>query len=199
MFYSRNRSSLLLLAVLIGLSLSACESESPPATFYPIDSLVSAQVEYLTKIRASLHKEARLDGDTSSTTYVPNDTTWRKELEIFSRLGEINKPVNKANYEVVDGLRDPGSNLSVKSITSLQDQPIVYLKVYYQGSFDKPRRIEAMYDEENLLYRGVRTLSMHFRQIGDRSVLTSYSVEGGQKMVLSDSVTFGVNGKVLID
>ncbi len=181
------------------LSLGSCESEKQPATFYPIDSLVSSQVEYLTSIRAALLKEAVLDGTTDTARYVPSDTEWRKELEIFNKLNEINKPVNKSIYEVTDGLLDTGSNLTVKSFTSLEDLPIVYLKVYYQGTLGKPRKIEAVYDEQNLLFGSARVLSMHFRQVGNQTVLTSYSIEGGQRMILSDSVVFSINGRVLID
>lgn len=195
----KRRCAFVLLKVAVAVSLAACESQNPPATFYPIDSLVSGQAAYLANRQASLKKNALLDNDTTSVRYVPDDTDWRKELEIFRKLDEINKPVNKTNYEVVDGLQDPGSNLSVRSIASREDLPIVYLKVYYQGSPDRPRKIEAMYDEKNLLYRSVRVLAMHFRQIGSETVLTSYSIEGGQKMMFSDSVTFGVSGTVLID
>lgn len=180
--------------------LSSCESEDHPVTFYPIDSLVSGQAEYLTSIQAALFKEALLRGKADTITYTPGDTVaWMKELDIFSRLAEINKPVNKTNYSVSDGLFDPGSNLTVKAFTSLRELPVVYLKVYYQGSLAKPRKIEALYDEDNLLYQSARLLSMHFQQVGNRTVLTYYSVKGGEKMLLGDSVAFYISGKILVD
>lgn len=190
---------------LIVFPLLSCESEKQAATFYPIDSLVSQQVYYLTAIDAALFKEALLEGKTDTVTYTPADTTvWLKELEVFRKLNEINKPVNKERYEVSDGLLDPGSNLTVKAFTSkpMPDEdplPIVYLKIYYQGNIQKPRKIEAQYDEETLLYKSARHLSMDFQQIENRTVLTSYAVKGGQKMVFGDSVTFYISGKVLVD
>lgn len=170
-----------------------------------MDSLVSHQVYYLTEINAALFKEALLDGRTDTVTYKPSDTTvWMKELEVFRKLNEINKPVNRGRYEVTDGLLDPESNLTVKAFTSktLEDEdplPIVYLKIYYQGNIGKPRKIEARYDEETLLYKSARHLSMHFHQVENRTVLTSYAVRGGQKMVFGDSVVLYISGKVLVD
>lgn len=187
------------------VALLSCESEKEASTFYPIDSLVSEQVHYLTEIDAALFKEALLEGRSDTVTYTPADTTtWMKELEVFRKLNEINKPVNRERYEVSDGLLDPGSNLTVKAFTSktLPDEdplPIVYLKIYYQGNLQKPRKIEAQYDEQTLLYKSARHLSMHFQQIGNQTVLTSYAVKGGQKMVLGDSVAFHISGKVLVD
>lgn len=187
------------------LAMLSCESEKQSASFYPIDSLVSQQVYLLAKIDAALFKEALLEGHTDTVTYTPADTTvWMKELEVFKKLNEINKPVNKGRYEVTDGLLDPGSNLTVKAFTSkpLDDNdplPIVYLKIYYQGNIRKPRKIEALYDEETLLYKSARHVSMHFQQIENQTLLTSYFVKGGQKMVFGDTVTFYISGKILVD
>ena len=189
--------------LLSALALLSCESQKPSATFYNIDSLVTGQVYHLTRINARLSKEALLSGETDTVTYTPADTTaWIKELEPFSKLNEINKPVNRGQYEVTEGL-DRGSNLTVKAFQSKSESeaelPIVYLKIYYQGNIAKPRKIEALYDEDNLLYKSARLLSMHFQQVGSETVLTSYSVRGGQKMILGDSVAFYISGKILVD
>jgi hypothetical protein len=186
--------------VLFFVVLASCEQARQPATFYPVDSLISDQVNYLSETRAGLFKEALLSGKIDTVTYIPRDTlAWLNELGIFRKLDMINKPVNKGNYLVNDGLFDPGSNLTVKAITSLKKLPVVYLKIYYQGSIKKPRKIEALYDEANPLYRSARLLSMHFAQIDNKTVLTSYSIKGGQKMIFADSVAFYISGKVLVD
>jgi hypothetical protein len=186
--------------LLFFLVLASCEQARQPATFYPVDSLISDQVKYLSETRAGLFKEALLSGKTDTVTYVPKDTVaWLNELGIFRKLDMINKPVNKGNYLVNDGLFDPGSNLTVKAFTSLKKLPVVYLRIYYQGTIEKPRKIEALYDEANPLYQSARLLSMHFAQIDDKTVLTSYSIKGGQKMIFADSVAFYISGKILVD
>jgi hypothetical protein len=182
------------------LTLASCESEKQPATFYAIDSLVSGQVNFLTGVKARLYKEALLKGKTDTITFTPGDTVgWQKELDIFRKLEEINKPVNKERYEVSDGLLDRMSNLTVREFKSKEPLPVVYLKIYYHGNISKPRKIEALYDEENALYKSARLLSMQFHQVKNRTVLTSYSLKGGQKMALGDSVAFFISGKILID
>lgn len=185
---------------LLVLTVMSCDSKRQPAAFYPIDSLVTGQIQYLTRIRAGLFKEALLSGKTDTLTYTPDDTlAWINELDIFRKLNVINKPVNIGSYLVDDRLFDPGSNLTVKAFTSLKKLPVVYLKIYYQGNIEKPRKIEALYDEGNTLYQSARLLSMHFQQIDNRTILTSYVIKGGQKMVFGDSVAFYISGKILVD
>ncbi|MDQ2656378.1 MAG: hypothetical protein M3Y60_03075 [Bacteroidota bacterium] len=151
-------------------------------------------------MKAGLVKEALLDGKTDTVRYTPSDTSvWMEELDIFRKLEEINKPVNKSNYSVSDGQVDPASNLKIREFLSTREVPVTYLRIYYQGTINKPRKIEALFDEDNLLYESARLLSMHFQQVDDHTVLTSYSVKGGQKMILGDSVAFYISGKILID
>jgi hypothetical protein len=194
------RPGTLFCALLIVICLSGCESGKQSSAFYPIDSLLTQQVEHLTSIRAALFKTATLSGKTDTIHYTPGDTlAWNKELDVFRNLDIINKPVNKGNYRIDDGLLDPGSNLTVKAFESTKEAPVVYLRIYYQGSIRKPRKIEALYREKNVLYSSSRLLSLEFQQIKDNTVLTSYEIEGGQRMVMGDSVEFHIQGKVLID
>ena len=203
MYYWRTDRPLYTTAVvllLLALSALSCESERTPAAFYPVDSLITAQAAYLAGIRAGLFKEAMLSGRADTLTYTPADSlSWLNELDIFRKLDAINKPVNKGVYRVDDGLLDPGSNLTVKAFTSLTEVPVVYLRIYYQGNIGKPRKIEALYDEANALHQSARLLSMHFQQIENKTVLTSYTIRGGQKMMFADSVAFYISGKISVD
>lgn len=186
--------------LLILLSLGSCQSRKQPPAFYPIDSLLTRQIRHLTAIHATLWKSATLSGKTDTIRYIPGDTLgWIKELDVFRKLDIINKPVNKDNYRIDDGLLDPGSNLTVKSFESTEDVPVVYLRVYYQGTMRKPRKIEALYRESNVLFSSSRLLSIEFQQIENNTVLTSYEIRGGQRMVMGDSVEFHISGKILVD
>ncbi len=187
-------------ALLVLAAMSACDSEKRPAIFYPVDSLVTAQIHYLTSIRAQVLKEGFLSGRRDTAIYSPKDTLgWIKELDVFRKLDIINKPVNQGSYLVDDGLIDPESNLTVKAFKSIRDLPVVYLKIYYQGSLRKPRKVEAMYSEANLLFESSRLLSMNFQQIENRTVLTSYEIRGGEKMIFGDTVVYFIKGKILVD
>lgn len=187
--------------LILAASLSACESERVPATFYPVDSLITAQIRHLAKVDAGLRKEAILKGSADTVVYTPGDTaTWAKELDIFRQLDVINKPVNRDGYRVVDGLTDSGSNLIIKEFRRKRERlPVVYLRIYYQSATGRPRKIEALYEDVNSMFRSRRHLTMRFDQVGDQTVLTAYTVKGGQKMVLSDSTAYHISGRILVN
>ena len=197
MFYWRIRNRWRIASVvLILFGVAACNSNKPEIVFYPIDSLVSAQVIALSESNATLRKEAMLGSVSDTVTATPDSLGWSEELGIFRQIDVINRPVNLGTYLITDDEIDPGSNLTVKEFVSTTDQPVQYLRIYYDQSIDKPRKIEALYREENALYRSTRELAMEFQQLDNKIVLTSYSIQGSQKMVFEDSIAFTVRGKV---
>jgi hypothetical protein len=199
MFYWKNNVRLSWIIIIL-FFLTGCITGKQESDFYPIDSLVILQHTQLRDMKAMLHKTASLQGKLDSVSYVPDSASWGKELDIFIQLQEINKPVNHGSYLVDDNLLDPSSNLTVKAFTATEPElSVKYMKIFYQHSIDKPRRIEALFDEKNELYESSRLLSMEFRQINNKTVLTSYSIDGGQTMIMGDSVAFLIKGQILID
>jgi hypothetical protein len=189
-----------IVSALAVICFGACEPVQERASFYPIDSLVTAQIASLAEAKAVLHKHAVLGSDTDTVIYMPSDTSaWMNELDVFRQLEAINKPVNRSSYLVDDNLYDPGSNLTVKAFTSTVPLPVMSLRVYYESDVKKPRKIAAVYNEENTLYQSSRLLLMEFQQVNNKTVLTSYHIEGGQKMAMADSVTFSIRGKIQVD
>lgn len=183
------------------LALTGCGPKEAGHRLYPIDSLISAQAKTLAKLNAVLHKQAFMGSKTDSSIYSPKDSlAWNSELDIFRQLEVINKPVSQASYLIDDNLYDPGSNLTVKAFTSTRKElPVQYMRVYYDRSPVRPRKIEAQYAEFSALYKSYRLLELEFQQINNKTVLTSYTVRTGQKMVLADSVAFFLKGKIVID
>lgn len=182
------------------LALFSCDNHSLKINrYYPVDSLIHAQVEFLTKSKAMLTKKAEIDGLEEENSFTPKDSSaWAHELHIFSELNVINNPVNAGNYMVESGVKDSNSNLSILTFTGKETLPVVYLKVFYLEAPSKIRRIEALYKEENSLLKGSRLLILEFQEIHNKIILTSYSIEGSQKMFLGDSVQFSVRGTVVI-
>ncbi|HEY0651541.1 MAG TPA: hypothetical protein VGD65_00385 [Chryseosolibacter sp.] len=186
---------LLIFTVLIAV-VSGCSTESETSKLYDVDSLLNTQVKILANGRSRLQKQALLGDETDMLTYIPDSAAWNRELDVFRQLEAMNKPVHRTKYLVDDNLFDPGSNLTVKAFTALESLPVRSVRVFYDKTIRAPRKIEAVYDEENALYKSSKKLLLEFQQINNKNVLTSYSIEGGQKMILSDSVTFSVTGRI---
>lgn len=190
--------------LLTGLLVTGCNKKRSVATshYYPVDSLLTAQARHLTQSAASLTKTAIFDNKPETKTYLPKadtaSTGWKHELDAFFQLHDINKPSNVGKYTVNSNQRDNTSNLSIYTLTAAEDLPVAYYKVYYLNTLDNIRKIEALYQEEGFLMKSSRKLTLEFQDIHNKIVLTSYSIAGGQKMLLADSVTFQVNGSITL-
>lgn len=194
------RHTILLTCLALFFLLISCETKKAVQhNYYPIDSLIGAQIQFLTESKAQLTKKAEINGAEETTTFATRDSlAWAHELDIFSELNSINDPVNSGNYNVQNGLRDSTSNLSIKMITAKSALPVVYVKVFYLESLSKIRRVEALYKEENSLLKGTRQLILEFQEINNKTALVSYSVEGSQQMFLGDAVQFVIRGTIAI-
>lgn len=187
-----------LLIVALGLLLVCCSQKKRNRTvYYPMDSLMTEQVNYLSASTATVRKITVLGEKSDTVLVAPKDSKgWIKELDIFRELDAINKPIYLGKYTVEEDLSDSRSNLKIRSFTGAEDLPIAFLKIYYQGTPDRVRRIEAEYKQANSMYKGSRFLSLEFEEIYNKPVLTSYSITGGQKMFLGDTVRYTVYASV---
>jgi hypothetical protein len=184
------------LAIYCIFSVSCSSDRQVPAGLYNIDSVISTQVGYLVEHEASIQKKAVLNSVETITTGTPGDSiSWQKELSIFLELDVVNKPINKGEYEVQQHA-DSRSNLKVKSFITTEDLPVRFLKVYYWKSLTDLRKIEAQYREANSLYSSTRLLTMEFENIHNKAILSSYRIDGGQKMFLDDSVQYTISATI---
>lgn len=192
--------NLYLLIVIAFVAVSCRKAKTPVVRYYPVDSLIRAQVNLLAQLQAGLTKKANINGKEEIIRVVPTDTAaWLKELDAFAALSTINKPANFGNYTLTESSDGHTSNLSVRTITSRADLPIAWLKIYYREEPQNLRRIEALYRDENALMKGTRMLVMEFEEWNTNIVLTSYSVEGGQEMFLGKPVEYSIIGTVSIN
>ena len=184
---------------LTGMFFFSCSTESHKSVgLYNVDSLIKTQTGYLISHKAAVHKKAVLNGVEKVTMATPkNAEAWNEELAIFFELDVVNKPIHRGVYSIGNHA-DPKSNLSVKSFTTTEDLPVKYLKIYYHDSLDQLRKIEAQYDEENALYSSKRFLTMEFENIYGKTMLTAYSIAGGQKMFLDDSVRYTIDSSIAL-
>ncbi|MTI23133.1 hypothetical protein E1176_19040 [Fulvivirga sp. RKSG066] len=186
------------------LVVLGCSENSKPSKntvyYFDIDSLLQKQHELLLTSEAKINKHAFVDGDTSTTTYLPDSANWKDELAFFKKMN-INKPVLKDVYNtsVVD---DTQSNLKIKQFIpegeDTDDLEVQYLKLYYLEDLNGLKKIEAHYKEDNPIYKSSRYFTMYFDDITGKTALKKFVVKGGQKMILKDSVVFEVSGEVVL-
>lgn len=192
---SRNTAFVFLLAV----AASCSEHRPVVARYYDMDSLLDRQIAMLVEQKAVLEKNAVIGKENSRVVLVPPDSAgWAEELDIFRNLGVINKPINRGAYK--DTIRrDKTSNLTIRSFISVdEDLPIQELNLFFLNNPRDIRKIEAVYREANMMYETKRLLRMDFRKRSAGSVVSAYSVIGGQKMLLGDTVEYAVKAKISI-
>jgi hypothetical protein len=177
--------------------ISCSQQKEKQVIYYPIDSLLKAQVNYLTDAKAKLSKDVEINGLKESKSLAPADTTaWQHELDIFFALNTLNKPINLGSYTIVNAQPDSTSNLLIQSFSTTEELPVKYFNVYYLDSPSNIKKIEALYSEANSLLKESRLLTLEFKEVYNKNILNSYSIQGGQKMFLGDSVQFSVRGTI---
>jgi hypothetical protein len=179
------------------LLISACSNQNQrTGHLFNIDSVIQNQIGGFINGKATVRKKVVLNGVEKITTIQPkNGDDWNKELAIFLELDIINRPINRNSYKVED-LADLESNLRIKSYTATEDLPVKFLRIYYHKNTSDIRKIEAAYNSTNSLYSSGRLLTLEFEDISGNPVLTSYSVDGGQKMFLDDSVQYTIDAGI---
>lgn len=184
--------------VFIMATVVSCYEYKPVAGgYYNLDSLLDGQIRLLVDRAATLEKNAVVGEQDSHVVLVPGDSAaWAEELDIFRNLSVINKPVNRGLY--IDSVyKDRSSNLSIRGFSALDDDlPLERLEIYYLNTPRDIRKIEATVREKNLMFKTKRTLRMDFRKKDTESILSAYSIKGGQKMLMGDSVRYFVSARI---
>jgi len=166
--------------------------------YFNFDSLVNNQVQQIASAKARVIKKTFLNGKNDSTILLPDTTHWKHELDAFQQLDVINKPLFKGNYQAINQ-EDDHSNLLVRSFTTKMKSPVPEVKFFYQDGYMKLKRIESVFNESNVLYSTSRKLTLEFEEQQGMAMISKYRVQGFQKMILSDSVKFSIEGKLLYE
>ena len=163
--------------------------------FFEIKELMRNQITMLDTINPQLMKIAKINGKQDTTYITPDSTGWAKELEIFLNVS-INEPALLDQYTSETKTTDKYRILNYEGIDK-DDLEIEYLNIYYDRESDHLEKIEAYYKEISPLFKTRRYLYLWFRHEGQHPRIVRYAIEGQQKMILKDTVTFSVNAEVL--
>lgn len=181
-----NVQRLVLLFVIVLLSSCSQKQSGSTKPFYDIDSLITSQIQSLQGFQ--LNKSVEIDGKKEQTTFAPDSLQWAHELDIFRQVDQINKASFRDAYVVTD-TKDVNSNLTVRELKANRPVPVSLVRFYYLRTPKDLRKIEASLMEENSLYVNDRRMMIELGK--------SYRIEGIQKMMMSDSVKFVIEGNVI--
>ena len=185
-----------LISILVGfffLCLTSCGQKSNKhETYFPFDSVLQAQAKLLLTNKASVVKSATLQGEESTKQLTPDSVGWVKEFEVFSGLEVMNKPVYRGLYR--EEILNNGTEKIIRYETSERELPVQKLILTYNDAVLS--RIEAAFTESNAMYHASRYLQMEFKNLDGKAFVSRYSIIGGQKMFLADSVNYTVTGNI---
>lgn len=175
--------------------LSSCQNNTLESKNY-FDSLVTNTTDYLVENKALLNKHTSIGKKQDTVRFRPDSIGWSNELDVFRQLNAFQLPAYRDKYQIRDGIKDSQSNLLIREFKSTTVIPIPFARFYYYQKIENLKRLEAEYHETNTLYTSKRHLIMEFEERNNKAVLTRYSIDGVQQMILSDSVTYAITGGV---
>lgn len=156
-------------------------------TYFPLDSLLDAEVAYLTAQRAALQKQVVMDDQQEHQSLRPDSSQWNDEFVII-RDFSLNKPHYVGAYK-----QTAQDNTVLLELKDDIDAPVKSFLLAYEDK--NLKQIKATYFEDKTIYQHKRLLTLDF--VNNR--LKAYTIKGFQKMVLKDTITYSISGKVSIN
>jgi hypothetical protein len=190
-------------ALLLTVFFSACSptDHAYRKPYFDFDSLVNVQIKKIGNSQDSIVKEAMIDGKQDRSSFRVDSARLAQEWDVFRQLDVINKPLYKDRYEVTEG-EDTKSNLRVRTYTSKVSSnskttsPVTFVRFYFHTNFRNVKKIEAHFQEQNALYFTERNLLLELDDVTGETLIKKYSLNGVQKMILSENVKFSIRGSI---
>jgi hypothetical protein len=160
------------------------------AQYFDVKGFLDQQVTLLTQRHPAVEKQVTLrDGQVETTRVEKID--WTKELQIFYQA-DINKPALRGAYET----QDARAGDTIDAVKTYRRKPGVENSVEQLRVTQTDTRggsVEAVLTQDNPLFFSRKVLQLHYQ----RGLLTSYQVQGVQKLVLFDTLRYSANVRVL--
>ncbi|SHL64363.1 hypothetical protein [Hymenobacter psychrotolerans] len=182
--------------------LSACGQEDAtvrPAginrkpEYFDVKALLDEQVARLNRQQPVVQKQVQLRNGRIETSQVAN-TDWSKELQIFYQA-DINKPALRGAYSIANSAsNDSVGGARTYTLKAGSEAPVASLAVSKTGeASDATQEVAALIRQDNPLFFSQKRLRL--RTVD--GTLTSYSVQGVQKLVFFDTVRYSVQVRVV--
>ena len=193
----RSYCSILVLGIFL-ISCNTGASQKQISEYYNLDSLVNSQISVLTAGHFNIQKKVTLDGENEEVSSELTKEQWKDELKLFIDA-DMNVSSLSGVYGCNCGINDKNSNLLVDSYSPKNEKDksrIRLFEIYYFKEISQVRKILIEEKEENELYFSSRSLEMNFESSRNGMILSSYSINGFQKLQLKDTVMYSIEGKI---
>ncbi|PVY40412.1 hypothetical protein [Pontibacter virosus] len=183
-----------LFALLWGLA--ACERPTPPLATdrepaYDLTGYLQAQTARLQQEQPPVLKSVITKGQPTETLQM-EELDWEKELAIFQEV-DLSRPALRDFYREERHSLPNGSTVSIFTKDAEAAAPVDRLQLTISPS-QKLESLEAMVLEENLLFYSKRNISLSAEP--GTGNLSSYRVEGVQKLIFGDSLRYRVDANL---
>ena len=182
--------------------LSACSAPEPvkqaDKPYYDLNEQLLNNLNMVLAQKPSLEKEASLGTETDSHNWQPDSAEWQLEFTLLF-AADINKRNLLQAYSTTE-LTGKSGELTGKKYTRTdgENNGVQEMTVYYKENPADVRKVEVMIQEKNSLYHSIKNLNIFFEPSeGAFSLLNKYTINGGQKMLLRDTLVYEVQGKII--
>ena len=176
----------LLFGMLGTIAILGCQNLRPETielpTYPDLNKLIIEQSRMLAT--KSLQKEVTLGEKTETSSFAMDTTKWKSELAFLEEINPC-KPEYVGVYEVVKDNQVLQLTLGPKEKSVLTELSIMYQDEEYA-------QIDASIHEDKDVYTHHRDITVVFRN----GLISNWTIQGYQKMMLSDTVRFGISGNV---
>lgn len=167
--------------------------------YFDLKGLMNQQIAILDSLNPSVEIKAEIRDRAETITTHKDSSAWRAALKLFSDA-DINQPVLQGSYIVKDSFdNQKGLKLKFYEAKKSANTNIPYLGVYYQDSIANVKRIETIFQENNMLYSTQRKMSVTFDNFDGELRIMQYKATGKQKMLFKDSVFYDMQAKIEYD
>lgn len=177
--------------------LLACEDTAEESRkfsqYFDADSLINSQLTMMGDWKVQVHKLAKLEGQLDTADYIADSAQLAVELNVF-RKANINKPAFDDRYKKSVEEKGQERVVTYSPVEEGDELDVKYLMLTYKDN--RLEQLEAEVSEDRWLYDSKRTLKLQFYLNDITPYISSYYLEGTQKMIMRDRVNFFVQGDI---
>ncbi len=161
--------------------------------YYDLSGLVQSQMETLNDQQPKVYKTAEIDGQEESK--LVENVDWEKELSLFVDA-DLNKPRLISLYDTRNYKNDEGDQVIVYQMKEKDVSGVIKMEIVNDPTEGELKKILIEYCEANLLFTTEQWLSLDFNGSSGTPELKSYSIEGFEKMVMKDTMSYKIHGEI---